>query len=50
MQMSIAGGNYNFSEEIPSIEHFLTTECRITQFDADTVPVTEFKRRYELFC
>ena len=39
-----------FSEDIPSIEHFLNSACRVTQFDADIIKVSEFKERYIMFC
>ena len=40
----------HFSDEQSSIEHFLNSECVVTQFDSDVVMVNTFKQRYEKFC
>lgn len=44
------GHGEQFSEDVPSIEHFLNNECTITQFDADVVNVNTFKEKYLKFC
>lgn len=40
----------DFEEDMDSVQHFLENECIVTQFDTDTVKVTDFMDRYEKFC
>ncbi len=39
-----------FSEDVSSLEHFMNTECKVTQFEEDAVSVLDFKDRYHYFC
>ena len=39
-----------FEQDMPSLELFMNRECRITQFEEDTILLADFERKYENFC
>ena len=40
----------DFEQSMPSLELFINRECRLTQFEEDTVLLSDFVKRYESFC